>query len=305
MARVTNRLAALILALTTTMAATACSIGGDADDDKAGGGGPPVELRLADTNGELDFAPAVEYFVRRVEQLSGGDLRIEVVNEWGDYASDAEQQVVRGVAGGEVDLGWAGTRVFDTLGVKSFQALTAPMLVDSYRLENAVIESGITEQMMNELDELDVVGLGVLPDGLRKPIGVTAPILGPSDWRGITLRHAEVQPPSRSDPSTRGNAGAGLRDGARRRDRERDGPGLRGQHLDPPQQSRAGPYRSLRDLQRDLVAADGCPARQPGTSRSPDRRSSGSGSRRRPETRQPARPPSPTRTPRLSATPVR
>jgi TRAP-type transport system periplasmic protein len=187
MARVTNRLAALILALTATMTATACGFGGDADDDKAGGGGPPVELRLADTNGELDFAPAVEYFVRRVEQLSGGDLRIEAVNEWGDYASDAEQQVVRGVAGGDVDLGWAGTRVFDTLGVKSFQALTAPMLVDSYRLENAVIESGITEQMMNELDELDVVGLGVLPDGLRRPIGVTAPIVGPSDWRGITF----------------------------------------------------------------------------------------------------------------------
>ena len=84
----------------------------------------------------------------------------------------------------EVDLGWVGTRVFDTLGVKSFQALTAPMLVDSYALENAVIESGITEEMMEGLDELGVVGLGVLPDGLRKPIGVTGPILGPADWRG-------------------------------------------------------------------------------------------------------------------------
>jgi TRAP-type C4-dicarboxylate transport system substrate-binding protein len=186
MARVTNRLAALMLALTATTAATACSVGGNADDDKAGSGGP-VEMRLASTNGDLDFTPAVQYFVRRVEQLSGGDLRIEAVDEWGDFAPDAEQQVVRGVAGGDVDLGWAGTRVFDTLGVKSFQALTAPMLVDSYSLENAVIEHGITEQMMNELDELDVVGLAVLPDGLRKPVGVTAPILGPSDWQGIAF----------------------------------------------------------------------------------------------------------------------
>ena len=87
----------------------------------------------------------------------------------------------------DVDLGWVGTRVFDTMGVKSFQALTAPMLVDSYALENAVIESGITDQMMEGLDELDVVGLAVLADGLRKPIGVTAPILGPADWRGITF----------------------------------------------------------------------------------------------------------------------
>ena len=58
------------------------------------------------------------------------------------------------------------------------------MLVDSYALENAVIESGITEQMMEGLDELGVDGLGVLADGLRKPIGVDAPILGPADWQG-------------------------------------------------------------------------------------------------------------------------
>jgi TRAP-type C4-dicarboxylate transport system substrate-binding protein len=73
------------------------------------------------------------------------------------------------------------------MGIKSFQALTAPMLVDSYALENAVIESGITEQMMPGLDDLGVAGLGVLPDGLRKPVGVTGPILGPADWRGVTF----------------------------------------------------------------------------------------------------------------------
>jgi hypothetical protein len=46
-------------------------------------------------------------FVERVEEWSGGDLRLETVDEWGDFASDAEQQVVKDVAAGEVDLGWA------------------------------------------------------------------------------------------------------------------------------------------------------------------------------------------------------
>jgi TRAP-type C4-dicarboxylate transport system substrate-binding protein len=188
MNRTTNRtrLATLILAATAALAVAACS-GGDAGEDKAGGSGAPVVLRLANTNGQLDFTPAVVDFVDRVEELSGGDLRIEAVDEWGDFASDAEQQVVKDVSGGEIDLGWVGTRVFDTLDVKSFQALTAPMLVDSYALENAVIESGITGQMMQELDDLGVAGLGVLPDGLRKPIGVTGPILGPADWQRITF----------------------------------------------------------------------------------------------------------------------
>jgi TRAP-type C4-dicarboxylate transport system substrate-binding protein len=73
------------------------------------------------------------------------------------------------------------------MGVRSFQALTAPILVDTYALQNAVIERGITEQMMRGLDEVGVVGLGVLADGLRKPIGITGYILGPADWRGITF----------------------------------------------------------------------------------------------------------------------
>jgi TRAP-type transport system periplasmic protein len=181
-----TRLAAFGLAAVVASTAAGCG-GGGVRADKAGGSGEPVVLRLANTNGQIEFTPAVEYFVKRVEGLSGGDLRIEVVDEWGDFAPDAEQQVLRDVSSGKVDLGWVGTRVFDTQGVKSFQALTAPMLVDSYALENALIESGITDQMMQGLDELGVVGLGVLPDGLRKPIGVTEPILGPADWRDITF----------------------------------------------------------------------------------------------------------------------
>ena len=179
-------LRAVALTAIVALAAVGCGDGG-ANVDKAGGSGEPVVLRMANTSGGLDLQPAVEYFVDRVEELSGGDVRIEAVDQWGDFASDAEQQVVRGVSSGEVELGCVGTRVFDTMGVKSFQALTAPMLVDSYALQNAVIESGITEEMMQGLDDVGVAGLGVVADGLRKPIGVAGPILGPADWRGITF----------------------------------------------------------------------------------------------------------------------
>jgi TRAP-type transport system periplasmic protein len=179
-----TRLAIVVVA--AAIVASACTSGG-ASADKAGGSGEPVVLRMANTYGDLGDLPAVAYFIDRVEELSGGDVRIEVVDQWGDFASDAEQQVVRDVSNGEVDLGWVGARVFDTLGVESFQALTAPMLVDSYALENAVIDSGITDQMMRGLEDVGVVGLGVLADGLRKPIGITGPVLGPADWRGITF----------------------------------------------------------------------------------------------------------------------
>jgi TRAP-type C4-dicarboxylate transport system substrate-binding protein len=196
MTRVT-RPALCILAVTAVIAATACSVAGDGGDDKAGGSGPPVQLRLASTGGDIAQTPAVEYFVERVDELSGGQVRIKVVDRWAQFAPDAEQQVVHDVAAGEVDLGWAGSRVFDTLGVGSFQALTAPMLIDSYALENAVIESGVTEDMMDGLDELGVRGLAVLADALRRPMGVDAPILTRADWKGTsfgTLKsHGQVE----------------------------------------------------------------------------------------------------------------
>jgi TRAP-type C4-dicarboxylate transport system substrate-binding protein len=156
--------------------------------NKAGGPGPPVVLRMATMNGEPGYMPQVDpYLVHRVAELSAGNVQIDMVYHVGEDTPGGEQQVVRDVATGKYDLGVVGTRVFDTLGVTSFQALTAPLLIDSYPLERAVIGSGIPAQMMGSLDTLQVTGLGVLPDGLRKPIAVRKPLLGPADWRGLTF----------------------------------------------------------------------------------------------------------------------
>jgi len=155
---------------------------------KAGGPGPPVVLRMATVYGVPGFMPQVDpYLVSRVAKLSAGNVQIDMTYHVGEDTPGGEQQVVRGVAAGKYDLGVVGTRVFDTMGVNSFQALTAPMLIDSYPLEQAVIGSGIPAQMMGSLDTLHVTGLGVLADGLRKPIAVRKPLLGPADWRGLTF----------------------------------------------------------------------------------------------------------------------
>src|SRR4029450_13573478 len=114
---------------------------GGAAGDNAGGSGEPVVLRLANTSGDLNAAPVIGDFVSRVKERSGGNLRIQVVNRRGEHAADGEQQGGRGVGVGEGDLGGAGARVFDTIGVTSFQALQAPMLIDNYPFERAVIVS--------------------------------------------------------------------------------------------------------------------------------------------------------------------
>jgi TRAP-type C4-dicarboxylate transport system substrate-binding protein len=185
------RLATVALAVIAAVVAGGC--GGGAAGDKAGGAGEPVVLRMANAYGDLNGVPAVQDFVSLVKERSGGNLRIQVEGPWGDYADDAEEQVVRAVAAGKADLGWAGARVFDTMGVTSFQALQAPTLIDSYALERAVIASEIPGQMLQGLTKVGVHGLGVLADGLRQPIAVKQPVLGVADWRGITFGTVKSQ----------------------------------------------------------------------------------------------------------------
>lgn len=179
-----------IVAVAVAMVVGACTSEGTSEvrtGDKAGGPGEPVVLKMATVNGDLDFTPQIKYLVKRVAQLSDGNVRIDLVYEVGDFAPDAEQQVVRGVAAGEFDLGYVGTQGFEALGPKNFVALTAPMLIDSYVLQDAVIESGLTDQMLGGLEDVGVTGLGVLAGALRKPVTVESPVLGPDDWRGITF----------------------------------------------------------------------------------------------------------------------
>lgn len=103
--------------------------GGSNDSDEAGvadtspptdGGdqaveepGEPVTLRMGspyfDQDRRYPYTPAVYHFQDRVDELSGGNVTIEVVygvedDEPYSFQPDGEQQVVRSVADGELDL---------------------------------------------------------------------------------------------------------------------------------------------------------------------------------------------------------
>jgi TRAP-type C4-dicarboxylate transport system substrate-binding protein len=179
------------------LALVACSGNPDAVVDKAAGGEEPTVLTMADQSAGLYHNAALQLFVDRVAELSSGSLQIEVVSEWGDFAPDLQQLVVRDVASGEADLAWVGTGVFDPMGVGDFRALNAPMLIDSYPVQAAVLASEIPDQMLPSLEELGVTGLAILADGLRRPISVHGPLLSPEDYEGITFTsnsdtHAEA-----------------------------------------------------------------------------------------------------------------
>jgi TRAP-type C4-dicarboxylate transport system substrate-binding protein len=144
-------------------------------------------LHLAVTSGFAN--DQVEALVHELDEVSDGALQIEINEERGDagVAVDVEQQVVAATASGELDLGWVGTRALAELGVASFDVLTAPMLIDSYALETAVLDSDLPGRMLEGLEPLGVIGMAVIGGRLRMPIGVDGPFTNPDSFSGATI----------------------------------------------------------------------------------------------------------------------
>ncbi len=144
-------------------------------------------LRLGITGAFADAQFA--HFSDTLAELSNGDMVIEFAEEWAITGTDAdvEQQIVGAVTAGDLDLGWVGTRAFAELDVTSFDALTAPFLIDSYALQEAVLGSDIPGRMLAGLEDPQLTGLAVIGGGLRRPIAVAGPLRNPDDFTGITF----------------------------------------------------------------------------------------------------------------------
>lgn len=162
--------------------------------DRAGGmaGNEPTVLRLAQGAGAVP--PQLDVWAKQVSRLSGGSLKIEFANSWRSGQPDFEQGVISDVKAGVVDLAWVGARAFDTAGVDSFQALLAPLLIDSIDLEAEVFAKGIPAQMLVGAESVGVVGIGVLPGPLRRMLGRDTAFTTPSAFRDkmIAINQSEV-----------------------------------------------------------------------------------------------------------------
>jgi len=158
--------------------------------DKAGNPDAPVVLRLADPyDVTITDSEALQWIVKRVEKISHGKLRIRIVyNAAGDKIPGVEAQVARMVEKGKFDLGWIGTRAWDELGVKSFQALQAPFLITDYALLDRILTGSLAGRMLVGLPSRSFVGIVLVPDLMRHPIGVKRPLVSLADFKGARIR---------------------------------------------------------------------------------------------------------------------
>jgi TRAP-type transport system periplasmic protein len=187
-----TRAALIFAAAALALVPSACD---SSSSDRAGGeepdspaAGRATALTLANVNSEPEV---LEAFAQKVDDLSRGRLRIRFENSWGQGRDgNAEVNVIRDVRAGKADLGWAGSRAFDLVGVRAFGPLHAPMMIDSYALELRVLDDeGVVGPMLESLDRLGLEGVGVLPGPLRRPLA-TRRLVAPADWSGMRIGHA-------------------------------------------------------------------------------------------------------------------
>jgi TRAP-type C4-dicarboxylate transport system substrate-binding protein len=177
---------ALLAAAAAAVMLAGC-LGGE-EGTKAGGDAGPLTLRVGtdDPPGRPGEAQ-IEEFAHQVEELSGGDIRIEPVLDAGGE-SDWDQRVIRKVRDGDLDMAVVPARAWDTEGVTSLRALNAPFLITSDELLAEVISGDLADDLMSGLGEAGVVPLALFPEGLRHPFGFDAPLLGPEDYAGEEIR---------------------------------------------------------------------------------------------------------------------
>ncbi len=183
-----------LLALMAPLAG--CGATGNASEaagGKAGGSVPaePVVLRMLNPTG----APESQDFVSAVEKISNGQLRIEVVDEWrlnsgGDLTS--EHDAIDAVRAGNAPLGITAVRAWHDQGIRSFDALIAPLVIDRPAVQGAVLHSDIATDMLTGLNGSGMTGIGILPGPMRHPVGITRDLKGPSDYQGAVI----ATPPS-------------------------------------------------------------------------------------------------------------
>jgi TRAP-type C4-dicarboxylate transport system substrate-binding protein len=175
---------AVALAATLLLAATAC-----ASSTKAGGTVThPITLTMQASDGPDTDANST-YFISQVRKRSGGRIRMVLGSTYPSSDARNEPRLVRALRSGKVQMAYIPSRAWEEASpVTAFRALQAPLLVTNYPLLRRIITGRIGHSMLMSLNSIGVVGLGLVPERLRR-------LLGPKPLDSAkTLHGARIRP---------------------------------------------------------------------------------------------------------------
>jgi TRAP-type C4-dicarboxylate transport system substrate-binding protein len=171
-----------VVAVSALLVVSGCSSTGV---DRAGGSKPEpvVTLKLLNTRSSIEVAP----FIATLAKVSGDALTLRGGSQIGSTSATGDVDTIRAIQRGDADVAIIPARAFHEVGVATFDALVAPMAVDSLALQQKVLAGTMPSRMLSGVDTLGLVGIGILPGPMRKPAGITRPLLAPKDFKGATI----------------------------------------------------------------------------------------------------------------------
>ncbi len=179
-------------AVAASAAVLFASCGGD-DDGSTQADPEPAAPEVTLTIGTVDPTgrPAsddVKEFAAQVEALSDGRIAVEIDWDHGQGEAHRYEYLGEQVRTGALDLGLVPAGTWDALGVTSFQALQAPFLVTSDALVEEIVMGDLADRLAAGLADAGVVGLTLLPETLRHPVGFGDPLTSPAQYAGAKIR---------------------------------------------------------------------------------------------------------------------
>ena len=123
------------------------------------------------------------------------DAAVRVVEDGPQIVGDtsAELHAVESLRAGDADITVVRAGVLQMLGADSLAPLGAPFVVTNNDQATAIAEDDeLSEQLLSSLDDLGLVGLGLVPGGLRHPFAYgSQPLLGAEDYRDQVINVRE------------------------------------------------------------------------------------------------------------------
>jgi len=134
---------------------------------------------------------AAHVFADQVAEVSGHRLTVALQEGW--HATDpdtAEADAIAAIEAGVADIGIVPVRAWHEHGVTSFDALIAPMEIETSELDHLVLQSPIAADMLAEMQrrsDTRLRPLGLLPGPIVRLVGISRNLTELEEYRGARI----------------------------------------------------------------------------------------------------------------------
>lgn len=125
-----------------------------------------------------------DFFRRRVAELSGGRVRVEVYPNSQLYKDREEMQALQL---GAVQMLAPSLAKFGPLGMREFEVFDLPYIFDGYAELHRVTDGDIGRALLKRLEARGIVGLAFWDNGFKQ-MSANRPLIRPEDMKGLKMR---------------------------------------------------------------------------------------------------------------------